>query len=110
VFPRADGGEWSESDRRNWRRRIFQPACERAGLGAHVRPYDLRHSFVSLLIHEGRSVVDVARQAGHSPQTCLSTYAHVLDEFDPSERVPAEQAIRAAREARVPDVFPKASG
>jgi hypothetical protein len=40
---------------------------------------DLRHSFVSVLIQEGRSVVEVARQAGHSPKMALDTYAHVFD-------------------------------
>jgi site-specific recombinase XerD len=29
-----------------------------------MRPYDLRHAFCSLLIGEGMSVVEVARQAG----------------------------------------------
>ena len=55
-------------------------------IGAPVRPYDLRHSFVSLLINEGVSIAEVARQAGHSPQTCWSTYTHVFDEFDPEHR------------------------
>jgi len=61
-----------------------------------ARPYDLRHSFVSLLIHEGRSVVDVARQAGHSPTMTLDVYAHVFDEFDLSERVSVEDRIAQA--------------
>jgi hypothetical protein len=52
-----------------------------------ARPYNLRHSFVSLLIHEGRSVVEVAQQAGHSPTMTLDVYAHVFDEFDIAERV-----------------------
>jgi integrase len=30
-----------------------------------ARPYDLRHNFASLLIHESRSVMYVARQLGH---------------------------------------------
>jgi integrase len=75
---------------------VFQPATAAAGLEG-ARPYDLRHSFVSLLIHEGRSIVDVAAQAGHSPQTCLATYAHVFAEFDPTDRRPAEKVIREAR-------------
>jgi hypothetical protein len=53
---------------------------------------------VSLLIWEGRSVPDVARQAGHSPQTCLGNYAHIFDEVDPGDRLPAEIAIRGARD------------
>src|SRR3954454_8748132 len=70
---------------------------EAAGLES-TRPYALRHSFVSLLIAEGHNVVDVARQAGHSPNMALETYAHVFDEFDPSERVTAAERIRRARE------------
>lgn len=71
-----------------------------------ARPYDLRHSFVSLLIHEGLSIVDVANQAGHSPRTCLSTYAHVFAEFDPADRRPAEDVIFDARgSARVRSTF-----
>ncbi len=63
-----------------------------------TRPYDLRHSFVSLLIAEGHNVVDVARQAGHSPKMALDTYAHVFEEIDPAERVDAADRIRKARE------------
>jgi integrase len=96
VFPAHDGQPWQEDDGRNWRRRVFGAAAERAGLG-RVRPYDLRHSFVSLLIAEGRSVVEVARQAGHSATMALDTYGHVFDELDGAERISAEQAIRKAR-------------
>jgi hypothetical protein len=64
-----------------------------------ARAYDLRHSFFSLLIHEGQSILEVARQAGHSPQTCLRDYGHLFDEFDPSNREPAEAVIGAARES-----------
>jgi len=59
--------------------------------------YDLRHSFVSLLIHEGQSILEVAPQAGHSSQTCLRDYGHLFDEFDPAKREPAEAVIAAAR-------------
>jgi integrase len=65
AFPRPDGGPWRDTDYRNWRKRAFTPAAADAGLA--LRPYDLRHSFVSLLIREGQSIVEVARQAGHSP-------------------------------------------
>jgi hypothetical protein len=43
-------------------------------------------------------VIEVAKQAGHSPTVCPSTYAHLFDGFDPSECVPAELAIRRARD------------
>ena len=65
-----------------------------------ARPYDLRHAFASLLIHEGRlSVVEIATQLGHNPTVCLDTYAHVMAEQDGGERVGAEEQIAAARRA-----------
>jgi integrase len=96
IFARPDGEAWRNDDYRNWRKRAFVPAAKAAGLSA-PRPYDLRHSFVSLLINEGVSIVEVARQAGHSPEECLRTYAHTFEEFDPADRQPAEAVIAAAR-------------
>jgi integrase len=96
IFPRPDGEPWRDTDWRNWRRRVFQPAADAVGLEA-TRPYNLRHSFVSLLIAERRSIVDVARQAGHSPSMALDTYGHVFDELEDAEPAPAEEMIRAAR-------------
>ena len=101
VFARADGGLWSASDWKNWRGRIFVPAMREAGVDCR-RPYDLRHSYCSLLIQEGRSVVEVAQQMGHSPEMTLSTYAHVFAEAaDPLERAPAEELIERARAQRL---------
>jgi integrase len=98
VFPRTLGGPWTEGDWRNWRRRVFRPAVTTAGLDASLRPYDLRHSFCSLLLAEGRSVVEVARSAGHSSTMTLSTYAHLIAEYEGSGRISAEDEIRSARE------------
>lgn len=98
LFARAGAGPWRDHDYRNWRRRHFRPAAIAAGAPADSIPYDLRHSFVSLLLHEGVPLAQIAREAGHSVQTCASTYAQVMDELDPTERVPAETAIRRARE------------
>ena len=98
VFPDGRGRLWTAETYRNWRRRIYVPAAVACGV-TNPRPYDLRHSFVSLLIHEGRSVVEVARQAGHSPKMALDTYAHVFDEFALEDRLPAEEQIRRARSA-----------
>ena len=49
------------------------PHSARRQPDADGRPYDLRHSFASLLLHEGRSVIYVARQLGHGAQLTLST-------------------------------------
>ena len=109
LFPGHDGQPWTAAAYRNWRRRIYVPAAKAAGI-ERPRPYDLRHSFVSLLIAEGHNVVEVARQAGHSPKMALDTYAHVFEEFDPAERINAADRIRTAREdlrfrARQPTLF-----
>ena len=97
VVPNNAGGYWRDTDWRNWRRRVFKPAAAAAGLEA-TRPYDLRHAFVSLLIHEGRwSVVEIAGQLGHTPTVCLDIYAHELAERRGEPGVGAEERIWAAR-------------
>jgi integrase len=96
IFPSKKGGPWTLSAYQSWRRRAFKRALNRAGV-AHGRPYDLRHSFASLLLHEGRSVIYVARQLGHDARLTLGTYGHVIDELDGAPHIAAEAAIIAAR-------------
>ena len=97
VFPAKDGEPWTEAAYQSWRRRSFRRAFQAAGLG-HARPYDLRHSFASLLLHEGRNVIYVARQLGHDARLTLTRYGHVMEEYEDRPQLPAEDAIRAARE------------
>jgi integrase len=112
LFPRADGQHWRDHDLRNWRRRIWQPAAAEIGIGkltstGHGRskrssyegavPYDLRHSFASLMLAEGRNPLEVAEMMGHSPKLLLDTYAHVIEELRGEPSVPAEQRILQAR-------------
>ena len=106
IFPTRNGVHWTDSHWRNWRKRVFAPAAADAELSA-FRPYDLRHSFVSLLIAEGRSVVEIAKQAGHSPTMALATYGHVIEELEGADRRPAAEVIRAARDELVPVMFPQ---
>jgi hypothetical protein len=51
-----------------------------------------------LLLHEGRDVIYVARQLGHGAELTLRTYGHVIEELEDSPQLPAEEAIRQARE------------
>jgi integrase len=80
-----------------WRRDRWAPACRAVGLDPVPRPYDLRHSFASLLLAEGRQPLYVARQLGHSLAVLLSTYAHLLAEFEHRESINAEDEITKAR-------------
>lgn len=96
AFPGPSGGVWTKTTYDNWRGRAFNRALKTAGV-VGATPYTLRHSFASLLLHEGRSVIYVARQMGHDAKLTLGTYGHVIDELDGAPRISAEDAIRAAR-------------
>jgi integrase len=108
VFPGRGGRRWSKPAYQSWRRRSFDRARVAAGAD-HATPYTLRHSFCSLLLAEGRSVIYVARQLGHGAALTLGTYGHVMDELEGTARVDAEAAIRAVRDAHVPVTYPRAA-
>ena len=95
MFPRRDGDPWRETDYRNWRKRIYKPAAKAAGT-PKPRRYDLRHSFVSLLVAEGVNIVEVAAQTGNSPMVALDVYGRVIEEFA-GQKVDAEKTILAAK-------------
>src|SRR3954447_22128731 len=98
LFPTPRNEPWREHDCRNWRKRWFKklaPAC-----GLSTRPYDLRHSFASMRIQEGRlTIVELAEQLGHSPAMTLRTYAHVIAEFRGGGQVAPDALIADARGA-----------
>lgn len=97
LFPGPTDAVWTETAWGNWSKRQWARALKTAGLGS-ARPYDLRHSFASLLLHEGRSVIYVARQLGHGAQLTLGTYGHVIDELDDTPHIDAATAIAQARQ------------
>jgi integrase len=87
VFPGPERGLWTKTTYDNWRRRAFDRA-RAAARADEATPYALRHSFASLLLHEGRSVVYVARQLGHDARLTLTT----LRARDRRARRPAARA------------------
>lgn len=60
--------------------------------------------------HAARSLLDVARQAGHSPTMALNTYGHVIEELEGADVVSAESAIKQARAKFVRTTFARRSG
>lgn len=106
IFPGPAGDRWTDEAYKSWARRTFAAAAKAAGC-AKVTPYGLRHSFASLLLHEGRSIPYVAAQLGHSPAMTGTVYAHVLAELEDAPMLPAEDAIAAARGVDVPSEFPE---
>ncbi len=97
LFPRFDGEPWRDTDYRNWRRRRFQVSTAAVGLKA-TRPYDLRHSFASLLFHEWINPAEVAGQLGHGLETLVGTYTHVIEEWRGKKAIKAETEIGEARQ------------
>jgi integrase len=105
VTARFSSSARSRSERRRRGRRariapLLGGALAAAGV-PHARVYDLRHSFASLLLHEGRHVIYVARQLGHDARLTLTRYGHVMEEYEDQAQMSAEDAIRA-RNARNP--------
>lgn len=92
-----DGKPWDKTAWQMWRVDRWAPACRAAGLEVVPRPYDLRHSFASLLLAEGKQPIWVARQLGHSLAVLLSTYAHLIEDYAESDQIDVEAEIAKAR-------------
>jgi integrase len=102
VFPHPNdpARPWSDSMYRNWRQRVFAPAAARVGLSDLV-PYDLRRTFVSLLLSCGYRRGEVSDQAGHSLAVMEKHYAVTIAEYRGVPMTDAAEVIREARAARV---------
>lgn len=79
IFPGRDGRLWRDEAYNRWQQTAWKPAAERAGVKGAVL-YDLRHTYASWLIDQGRSPAEVAGQLGHSVAQCLATYTHVFED------------------------------
>jgi len=77
IFPGTTG---ATIDPTAWRRRHFEPLCQKLGLGGHLVK-DLRHTYASLLLHHGKSLKFVQAQLGHHSITITAdTYSHLIPE------------------------------
>jgi integrase len=97
IFPDRNGG-WQS--RRNWQRRGFNVACEKAGLMTKeegdngdivlvpkYRPYDLRHFFASYHIAQKTNLKKLQALMGHrNIETTLNVYGHLLSDDEASAR------------------------
>ena len=103
VFTAPEGGVlWL----RNFRRRVFDPAAQAAGL-AGLTPHELRHTAASLAVAAGANVKAVQRMLGHaSAAMTLDVYAGLFD--DDLDAV-ADRLDAAARDSVAPRVRPEAT-
>jgi integrase len=95
VFPSPDG---TILDPDNLYHRYFQPVLTKAGL-RKIRLHDLRHTFGSLLLQNGATIVYVKEQMGHSSiQVTVDIYGHLIpganvsyvDRLDEISQAPAK--------------------
>ena len=72
IFPSSTGTPMSIH---NWRKRVFRPACVKAGL-VGATPHQLLHALASLMAEQGYSAADIAAQLGHADRgvTALRWY------------------------------------
>lgn len=81
VFTAVQGGPVRY---RQFRRRIWVPSCQRAGLDG-LRLHDLRHTHAAWLISAGVPMLAVSRRLGHASITItMDRYGHLLPEVDGS--------------------------
>ncbi len=74
LFQNRDGGHLDDSKLR----KVFARLLTKAGLPKR-NPHFLRHSFASLLIAQGESLVYVKEQIGHSSiEVTVDTYGHLI--------------------------------
>jgi integrase len=68
---------------RNWfRRMVWRPACETAGVPVMPRFHDLRHSHASWLLAGGADLQVVKERLGHASIMTTQRYLHTLPEAD----------------------------
>jgi len=63
----------------NFRRRVWWPALDAAGVSREVRIHDLRHTCASLMIMQGAHPKEIQQQLGHSSiSVTLDRYGHLF--------------------------------
>ena len=74
MFPSREGTALEERNVRH----VFTRMLEKAEL-RQIRIHDLRHTYASLLLQQGESIVYVKEQLGHaSIQITVDTYGHLI--------------------------------
>jgi integrase len=81
----AHAADEDEHIGRNWfRRMVWRPACEAAGLTDLPRFHDLRHSHASWLLAGGADLQVVKERLGHGSIMTTQRYLHTLPDADES--------------------------
>jgi integrase len=85
VFIGPDGGQLRQNA---FRKRMLQPAAERAGIEPVPTVHDLRHTAASFMARSGFTLLEAAGQLGHGATSMTQRYSHVF---------PAERQAKAVK-------------
>lgn len=97
IYGRASDGEgWTKSDRNNWNRRYFKPACEAVGIPG-TTPRDLRIAAASLHVIEGKRPTEIAETFRHSLATSIKVYQRFMKEHEGQPNRPRGEIVLEAR-------------
>ena len=70
----------------NFRRRYWQPVVKglvkQGKINKYLKPYCLRHSFITRMVREGVDIATVASLSGNSPQIIMTNYLVSNNNFD----------------------------
>jgi Phage integrase family len=67
---------------------------EQSGL-PYIRPHDLRHTYISLMIYAGADVLLIADRVGHSrPSITTDKYGHVFDAQRDAGAMPLSKLLK----------------
>jgi integrase len=98
VFPNESGKPMNYSNAVN---RYFKPALKKAKLPM-MRWHDLRHTFASLMIHQGENIKYIQSQLGHSsPTVTLNVYAHLMNPVNQESACRLENTIFSANSSKM---------
>lgn len=70
---------WGDRMDRKAANRIVQKVVKNAGIGKHITPHCLRHSFMTMALDAGVSVRDASNSMGYSDTRMVSYYDHGKD-------------------------------
>ncbi len=83
LFQGVKGGyinhhRWRES---NWRR-VINGLVDDGLIESYLKPYSLRHSFITRLVRDGIDIATIGRISGNSPETIIKHYLAAKQDFN----------------------------
>ncbi len=86
LFPGVTGGYINHHRFResNWRK-VINGLVSDGSISQYLKPYSLRHSFITRLIRDGVDIATVARISGNSTETIINHYLAARESFNVPE-------------------------